>query len=205
MVPEDFHIFFSVSAGASATLIGLLFIAISIEPARIFGSEARAEAQATAASAFTALANVFFVSLVALIPHTGLGIPVLVMSTFALVNTVQTGRDLWRSEGRRARRGWALVLGGLVIYGFELRLGWELFRNPAGMETEGYLDGLAFLMLGIYGIALARAWELLGAVPKRGLLGWLLFNRTRGEQEVEQEEVHSEQDDTQGSDLEDET
>jgi hypothetical protein len=201
MVTEDFLTFFSVSAGASATLIGLLFIAISIEPARVFGSEARAEAQATAASAFIALANVFFVSLAALIPHTGLGIPVLVMSTFALLNTVQMGRDLWRSEGRHARRGWALVLGGLVIYGFELRLGWELFRNPTGMGSERYLDGLAFLMVGIYGIALARAWELLGAVPRRGLLGWLLFNRTRGEQE----EVHSEQDDTQESDLKNDT
>jgi hypothetical protein len=56
-------------------------------------------------------------------------------------------------------------------------------------------------MLGIYGIALARAWELLGAVPRRGLLGWLLFKRTRGEQE----EVRSEQDDAQRSDLEDGT
>ena len=201
MVPEDFLTFFSVSAGASATLIGLLFIAISIEPARVFGSEARAEAQATAASAFTALANVFFVSLAALIPHIGVGIPVLVMSAFALINTVQTGRDLWSSEGRHARRGWALVLGGFVIYGFELRLGWALFRNPAGMGSQGDLDGLAFLILGIYGIALARAWELLGAVPRRGLLGWLLFKRTRGEQE----EVRSEQDDAQRSDLEDDT
>jgi hypothetical protein len=56
-----------------------------------------------------------------------------------LLNTVQMGRDLWRSEGRRARLGWALVLSGLVVYGFELRLGWELFRNPAGMGSEGYL------------------------------------------------------------------
>ena len=94
-----------------------------------------------------------------------------------------------------------MVLGGFVIYGFELRLGWELFRNPAGMANEGNLDGLAFLMLGIYGIALARAWELLGAVPRRGLLGWLLFKRTRGEQE----EVHSKQDDAQRSDPEDST
>jgi hypothetical protein len=202
MVHEDFVTFFSVSAGASATLIGLLFIAISIEPARVFGSGARAEAQAAAASAFTALANVFFVSLAALIPHTGLGIPVMVMSALAVVNTVQMGRDLWRSEGRRARRGWVLVLGGLVIYGFELRLGWELFRNPAGMASEGYLDALAFLMLGIYGIALARAWELLGASPRRGLLGWLLFNRRRGEQE----QVRSaEQHDAKRSDLEDDT
>jgi hypothetical protein len=181
-----------------------LFIAISIEPARVFGSEARAEAQATAASAFTALANVFFVSLAALIPHIGVGFPVLVMSAFALINTVQTGRDLWSSEGRHARRGWALVLGGFVIYGFELRLGWALFRNPAGMGSQGNLDGLAFLILGIYGIALARAWELLGAVPRRGLLGWLLFKRKRGEQE-EEEEVRSEQDDAQRSDLEDGT
>jgi hypothetical protein len=156
MVTEDFVSFFAVSAGASATLIGLLFIAISIEPARVFGSEARAEAAAKASSAFTALANVFFVSLAALIPHIGVGIPVLVMSAFALINTVQTGRDLWSAEERRARGGWALVLGGFVVYGLELRLGWALFRNSAGMANEGYLDGLAFLILGIYGIALWR-------------------------------------------------
>jgi len=95
MVTEDFVSFFAVSAGASATLIGLLFIAISIEPARVFGSEARAEAAAKTSSAFTALANVYFVSLAALIPHIGVGIPVIVMSAFALINTVQTGRDLW--------------------------------------------------------------------------------------------------------------
>ena len=41
MVPADFITFFSVSAGASATLIGLLFIAISFQPARIFDSGAR--------------------------------------------------------------------------------------------------------------------------------------------------------------------
>ena len=146
MVPEDFITFFSVSAGASATLIGLLFIAISIEPARVFGSGARAEAQAKAASAFTALANVFFVSLVALIPHTGVGIPVLVMSTVALLNMVQMGRDLWRSEGGRAGREWVLVLSGFGVFGFELLLGWDLFRNPA---SEGNLDTLAFLMWGI--------------------------------------------------------
>jgi hypothetical protein len=95
----------------------------------------------------------------------------LVMSAFALLNTVQMGRDLWGSEGRRGRGGWALVLGGFVVYRLELRLGWELFRNPAGMVNEGYLNRLAFLMLGIYGIALARAWELLGAVPKITHLG----------------------------------
>jgi hypothetical protein len=123
------------------------------------------------------------------------------MSAFALINTVQTGRDLWSSEGRRARGGWALVLGGFVVYGLELRLGWDLFRNSAGMANEGYLDGLAFLILGIYGIALARAWELLGAASRRGLLGWLLLKRTRNEQE----EVHSEQDDAKRSDLVDDT
>ena len=63
------------------------------------------------------------------------------------------------------------MLGGFVVYGLELRLGWELFRNSAGMANEGYLDGLAFLILGIYGIALARAWELLGAAPNITHLG----------------------------------
>jgi hypothetical protein len=53
-----------------------------------------------------------------------------------------------------------LVLGGFVVYGLELRLGWGLFHNPAGMANEGYLDGLAFLMLGIYGIELDASLEV---------------------------------------------
>ena len=48
--------------------------------------------------------------------------------------------------GGRAGHEWVLVLSGFGVFGFELLLGWDLFRNPA---SEGNLDTLAFLMWGI--------------------------------------------------------
>ena len=177
MVPPEFTNFFLGSVGASATLIGLLFIAIAIEPRRVFGREAPAEHQAGAAGAFTALANVFFVSLGALIPGTNLGNFVLVTSTVALLNTLSVGqgilRQLWQRqiEGRRSAHAVVLVLAGLVIYGLEWWYGLSLSR---AMSETHYFTGLAYLLIGVFGFGLLRAWELLGARHRRGLLAWLI-------------------------------
>src|SRR5436309_3446471 len=53
----EFETFFLASSGASAALIGLLFVAVSIAPEKVFGSDAEAVRQAQALSAFTALVN----------------------------------------------------------------------------------------------------------------------------------------------------
>ncbi|TMF37881.1 MAG: hypothetical protein E6I30_03370 [Chloroflexi bacterium] len=68
MVPAEFESFFVTSATVSSALIGLLFVSISINPQRIFGPNAESARQAQALSAFSALANIFFISLAALIP-----------------------------------------------------------------------------------------------------------------------------------------
>lgn len=176
MVPPEFENFFLASAGASATLVGLLFIAISIGPERFFGSEAPAEQLTTAQGAFTALINTFFISLGALIPD-ALGVLVLVMSAFSLLNTLGLSRRLWRGwrEKRSISRGAGLVLLSFILYGLELWYGWSLVRTPT--ETS-YVSVLAFLLLGIYGVGLGRAWELLGA-RRWGLLAWFLSPRER--------------------------
>jgi hypothetical protein len=172
MVPPEFTNFFLGSVGASATLIGLLFIAISIEPKRVFGREASAENQAIAAGAFTALANVFFVSLSALIPGTNIGNFVLVTSTVALLNTLSGGRELLRQlwqrqiEVRRSANAVVLVLVGLVIYGLEWWYGLSLSR---GLSETYYFTGLAYLLVSVFAFGLIRSWELLGA-RRRGLL-----------------------------------
>lgn len=58
MVPAEFRDFLVASTQASAALIGLLFVSVSIAPERVFGSKAEALGQARALSAFTSLANV---------------------------------------------------------------------------------------------------------------------------------------------------
>src|SRR5437867_4948576 len=66
--------FLSRQLRASAALIGLLFVAVSIAPETVFGSDAEAVRQAQALSAFTALANAFFISMASLIPDVRIGI-----------------------------------------------------------------------------------------------------------------------------------
>src|SRR5437868_13015820 len=104
MVPAEFSNFFLATAGAGAALIGLLFVAISINPARIFSEEAPKERQAIASGAFTALVNAFFVSTSALIPGVNLGVAALVMSAVGLLNTARIGFDLTRYQVGRPRR-----------------------------------------------------------------------------------------------------
>ena len=177
MIPPEFENFFFASAGVSATLIGLLFVAVSVRPERVFGSEGPSEHFSTATGAFTAFINAFFVSLGALVPHVNLGSFVLVMGAFALLNTLGLGRRLWRGWRRRHRGGRevGLVLIGFVIYGLELRYGWALLRAPEGTE---YVSSLVILLPVVYGVGLGRAWELLGA-RRWGLLAWFLSPRER--------------------------
>ena len=68
MVSHEYHDFLIGSSQASAALIGLLFVAVSLAPDRVFGSNASAMQRAQAFNAFTALANAFFTSLAGLIP-----------------------------------------------------------------------------------------------------------------------------------------
>ena len=84
MVPEAFHDYFVASTGAGAALVGLLFVAVSIAPERTVMSGAPVERQAVATSAYTALLNAFFLSLVALLPQTNLGWAALVLSLIGL-------------------------------------------------------------------------------------------------------------------------
>jgi len=189
-MPQEFETFFATSAGASAALIGLLFVAVTrAEPGSIFGSEARADRHAAAAGAFTGLADVFFVSLGALIPGANIGGVVLVVGAVALLGTLGLGRELWRRrfEGRRAGRGALLALGGFLVYGLQLWYAHSLLRAPS---DKGYLSALAFLLLGAYVVGLGRAWELLGA-PQKGILAWLLSPREQDEPERESERGHN--------------
>lgn len=183
MVPSDYTAFFAASAGAGAALVGLLFVAISVEPHRTVRGNAPLERQAAAGNAFTALITAFFISLGALIPG-GLGDATLIMSFLAIVSTLNLGRRLlkewsgWQSLLRRS----SLVVLSLAVYGYELYLAARFVASP---QEAGYVSALASVLLGIYGLGLVRAWELLGA-RRYGLGGWLsLLQNTSEEAEDE--------------------
>lgn len=146
--------FFAASVGAAAALIGLLFVAVSIAPERTFGAEADAERRADAQRAFTALANVFFVSLAALMPHNARE-AIIVIAIFGIVQVLLAG---WAM--RKGFSKWAgLMQSGLLslcIYAFELVTAVRVLQGSSP-------DTLVYIVLGLYAYALRTSWGLLGA------------------------------------------
>jgi hypothetical protein len=179
MVPTDFANYFLATAGAGAALIGLLFVAISINPERTFGRDAQPVRQRVASSAFTALVNAFFISTSALIPHTNVGYITLIMGGIGLLNSLRLAGEFlvgyWRSSlavrlpWPVALRALAFVAVSLILYGYEVVLAVLLLIQPDAVDFVYTLTGI---LLGIYGLGLVRAWELLGA-PRSSVIGWL--------------------------------
>lgn len=176
MIPAEYRDFLIASTQASAALIGLLFVAITLSPDRVFGSHADALHQARALSAFTALANIFFTSFATLIPGVQIGIVAAGIGAVALLQTVGLLPLLrgWRVEGA-LWRSLILLVGSAAIYGGEIAVGYALYRHPSALDA---LTGLLELLLGAYAIGLGRAWELLGA-PRTGFISRLVARLDR--------------------------
>jgi hypothetical protein len=151
-----------------------------------------------AASSFTALLNAFFISFGALIPGI-IGSLTLIMSALGLINSsflawnLLKERERWLNVVRRV----FLILVSFIIYGFEFYYAILILKEP---NNVGNIYMLAGLLLGVYGIGLIRAWQLLGA-RRYGLWGWLsplqelnepMPVRTKDETETSSETVHDE-------------
>jgi len=171
MVPPEFGSFFVTCAQATAALIGLLFVAVSIAPDETVMAGAPVERKVVAASAFTALVNTLFISIGAQIPRTNVGFMVCLMGLVGLLNTLYLVRPLLQERQGRAQLLRQLVLLGLGLglYAAECWQGVSLVREPANAGPLYTLDGL---LMGIFGVGLVRSWQLLG-VRRYGFLGWL--------------------------------
>lgn len=161
--------FFTASAGAGAALVGLLFVAFSVNPGRNAGPSAPPERQAVASSAFTALINAFFISLVALISRDALGDVAIVVGAISFVATLLLVGDLFAPplSGRVYIRRAGFLAIGLIIYGLQVVYGWQYLSHSDSME---YACPIVYLVIAAYGIGLTRAWQLLGA--RRVFFSW---------------------------------
>ena len=198
MVPEAYNNFFLASAGIGATLVGLIFVAVSIAPEHNVQANAPIERQAMAASSFTALLNAFFISFGALLPGF-IGPMTLIMSAIGLFNSsllawnLLKERERWQNVVRRV----FLILVSIIVYGYEFYYAILIILKP---NSVGNIYTLAGLLLGVYAIGLTRAWQLLGA--RRFGLGGLLSPlreldetmpiSTQEETETSSETVHDE-------------
>ena len=156
VVPADFQPFFTASVAASAALIGLLFVSISIAGHPCRSAEIAAIARGRSIPVIEDAAH----SLTAHIGEAPVGTHADI-TCFLLL-------PMWRAD-HTLRRGLFLFLISFGIYGFEISIGIQLWL---GSSSTGAMTALLELLLGAYAIGLGRAWELLGA-RRLGWTGWI--------------------------------
>ena len=185
MSAESFETFFLASAGSGGAFVGLLFVAISIGPQRTFGDLAGmgAPRQHLAEATFLTLINGFVVSSIALIPEINVGWIALVMGIGACSPPCVSPRSSPASTGiGAARRGssrhllrvTSLRLVASVVFAIEVLFGLRLVLQPG---AESAFRGLALVIIGLYALAMLRAWTLLGE-PQHRWSGWSIRCRT---------------------------
>jgi hypothetical protein len=171
MQTTDFTSFFLASAGAGAALVGLLFVAVSVNPGRNAGPSAPPERQAVAASAYTALINAFFISLVSLIAADALGSVAIIVGAISLISTLRLVGDLFPPHASRRiyTRHVGFLAIGVIIYGLQVVYGWQYLSHGDSID---YAYTIAYLVIAAYGVGLTRAWQLLGAKRRSVFLSW---------------------------------
>jgi hypothetical protein len=164
-VVGHYESFFITSAGASAAILGLLVVAVSVVNADDENPKSRELRTVLAGSAFLALVDIFLVSIVAL---TG-GSVVFGLSSLAMavVGLVATRRLIPRakragnfSRGFRARNlNIAFASFSAASYLAQLGLALALLANN---QSAALQRALVLIIVALYCSALGRAWVVTG-------------------------------------------
>ena len=154
--------FFTASAGASAALLGLLVVAVSVVNADDEDATTRELRTVLAGSAFVVLVDIFFVSIVAL---TG-GSVVFGLSSIAMatVGLLATRRLIPRAKragnfSRSSRtRELNIAFASISVVGYSVQLGLAV-ALLANTQSAALQRALVLVIVAFYGSALGRAWE----------------------------------------------
>ncbi len=162
--------FFSASAAASAAILGLLVVAVSVVNGDDANPTTRELRTVLAGSAFVVLVDIFFVSIVTL---TGgavvLGLSSIAMAAVGLLATralipraKRAGNFTPDSRNRTLNLAFASI--SVVGYSVQLGLGVALLANT---ESAALQRALVLVIVAFYASALGRAWEVTG-ITRRG-------------------------------------
>ena len=162
--------FFLASSGASAAILGLLVVAVSIVNSDDQDRKTRERRTVLAGSAFLTLVDVFFVSIVSL---TGgavvFGVSSLVM---AIVGLLATSRLMPRAKraGNFSRgfptRRLNIAFAAISAGGYSIQLGLAVALLTS-THNSALQRALVLVIVGLYGSALGRAWEVTGIRGRR--------------------------------------
>ena len=160
-----YDMFFVASAGASAAILGLLVVAVSVVNADDTDAKTRERRTVLAGSAFLALVDAFFVSIVALTGGAStFGTSNLVM---AMVGLLATSRLIPRAKraGNFSRgfptRRLNIIFAVISAGGYLVQLGLAL-ALLADTQCSAVQRALVLVIVGLFGSALGRAWEVTG-------------------------------------------
>jgi len=165
-----YETFFAASAGASAAILGLLVVAVSVVNADDDDAKTRERRTVLAGSAFLALVDAFFVSIVALTAGAAVfGTASLVMAIVGLVSTSRLARRAKRagnfSRGFPTRR-LNLVFVSISIGGYSIQLGLAI-ALLVDVQSSALQRALVLVIVGLFASAIGRAWEVTGIQRRR--------------------------------------
>jgi hypothetical protein len=160
VVAANYRDLFVVIGTCAATLIGLLFVAISVteEATSARPQEIR---EFRAAAALLAFTNAFIVSLFGLVPGTNIGYPATVVGAVGLLFTaggVRTIVSLQLSR-RQSRSQVTLLVILLTVFGVQLGRGIQLLVDRRNAGAVAFVGDILIVSL-LVGIG--RAWEFVG-------------------------------------------
>jgi hypothetical protein len=169
-VVGHYQSFFTASAGASAALLGLLVVALSVVNGDDENPATRELRTVLAGSAFVVLVDIFFVSIVALTGGSVVfGLSSIAMATVGLLATrrlipraKRAGNFSRSSRNRRLNLAFASI--SVVGYSVQLGLAVALLTNT---QSAALQRALVLVIVVFYGSALGRAWEVTG-ITRRG-------------------------------------
>jgi hypothetical protein len=145
----------------AGTLIGLLFVAISVSPHKDVGAKAPLVFQIQAGVAFRTLINALVIALAALLQGENLGTAAVILSCAGISTTIgMTVVSLRDQPGRHHYWGLAIIPVLGILYILQLGSGINLLTNP-GNPSPVHFEALLAIIF--FMVAIARAWHMIGA------------------------------------------
>ncbi len=170
MTPASLHDLFFAAAGVSGALIGLLFVALSVERDRLTAADADQVQRVRARAALMSFTNALAVSLWSLEPGSSLADVSISVGTvgllFVLASVLSVRRVARAGNSRTGRlRNLTFLALQAVVFALQIWRGVALQVHPHDSSAATNIATLVIicLFLGIY-----RSWELISG-PEIGL------------------------------------
>ena len=164
------HDFFTAVAGVTATLVGLLFVALALNPA-VMADDGPAGLRTWAGQTFHNFLMALVIALILLIPETGplgLGLPLLILGVWGVARVIWDLRRV-RSDPApewHGRQGLTRFASPLIGYAITLWVGTQILRGD--VDAVGWLVGTVFFLMMR---AAGNCWDLLREIGDRHRTG----------------------------------